>query len=260
MSTFEIFLWVAFPWLCIGLCVIGFIWRWRTDQFGWTTHSSQIYESKILRLASPLFHYGIILVVFGHILGLGIPNEWTRAVGVSDGVYHWIAVVPGVIAGVMTTLGIVGLLYRRIKHRTVFLSTSGSDKVMYLFLALAIFTGFWATLQTQVFTSGHGYDYRETISPWIRQLLVFNPHPELMTDVPVAFKLHVIAGFTLFAIAPFTRLVHVLSAPVGYLTRPYVVYRSRDVRTTPRRGHEAWEPIRSRTEQLDQSEAPSRGA
>ncbi|AGS34603.1 Nitrate reductase gamma subunit [Corynebacterium maris DSM 45190] len=260
MSNFETFLWVAFPWLAIAAFVIGVIWRWRTDQFGWTTHSSQIYESKLLRLSSPMFHWGIVLVVIGHLMGLGIPNTWTRAVGISDGVYHWIAVIPGTIAGVLTVLGLIGLLYRRIKNRSVFLATSTSDKGMFFFLGLAILTGFWATLSTQVFTTGHGYDYRETLSPWLRQLLIFNAQPELMADVPWQFKLHVVAGFALIAIWPFTRLVHAFSAPVGYVHRPYVVYRSRDVRTDPRRSHVAWEPVRSRTEQLDANEAPSRGA
>ena len=65
MSDFNTFLWVAFPWLAIAAFVIGMIWRWRTDQFGWTTHSSQIYESKLLRLSSPLFHYGMLFVFKG---------------------------------------------------------------------------------------------------------------------------------------------------------------------------------------------------
>ncbi|WP_018295800.1 respiratory nitrate reductase subunit gamma [Corynebacterium lubricantis] len=257
----EEFLWVAFPWLAIAAFFIGIFWRWRTDQFGWTTHSSQIYESKLLRLSSPLFHWGMVFVVIGHLMGLAIPKSWTRAIGISDTAYHWIATIPGTIAGIMVVLGLAGLLYRRIVNRSVFLSTSRSDKVMYLFLGLAIVSGFFATVSLQLFGGGHGYDYRETISPWLRQLLIFNPQPELMLDVPWEFKVHVIAGFTLIAIWPFTRLVHAFSAPIGYVGRPYVVYRSRDTRTTPRRRHDAWEPIRSNTEQLDgNNQTPSRGA
>lgn len=259
--NFEEFLWVAFPWLCIAAFFIGIFWRWRTDQFGWTTHSSQIYESKLLRLSSPLFHWGMVFIIIGHLMGLAIPKSATRAVGISDAAYHWIATIPGVTAGLMAALGLIGLIYRRVVNRSVFLSTSKSDKVMYIFLAGSILTGFFATITQQVIVADHGYDYRETISPWLRQLLIFNPQPELMTDVPWAFKAHVVAGFTLIAIWPFTRLVHAFSAPVGYVNRPYVVYRSRDTRTTPRRSHQAWEPIRSHTEQLDsRNSTPSRGA
>ena len=94
MSHIEMFLWVAFPWLSIVAFVIGVFWRWRTDQFGWTTHSSQIYESRLLRLSSPLFHWGMMFVIIGHIMGLAIPKAFTRAVGVSDHAYHLIATVP----------------------------------------------------------------------------------------------------------------------------------------------------------------------
>lgn len=251
MPTYEIFLWVAFPWLCIAAFVIGMIWRWRTDQFGWTTHSTQIYESRLLRLSSPLFHYGMVFVIIGHLMGLAIPKSWTAAVGINDAVYHAIATYPGTLAGIAVTLGLIGLIYRRVVNRSVFLATSTSDKVMYVLLGGAILTGFFATVQLQLFGGEHGYDYRETISPWLRQLLIFNAQPELMTDVPWQFKLHVIAGFTLIALWPFTRLVHAFSVPVGYVNRPYVVYRSRDITARPARRHVAWEPVRSNKKQID---------
>ena len=95
-----------------------------------------------------------------------------------------------------------------------------------------------------------GYDYRETISPWLRQLLIFNPMPDLMVQAPWQFKVHVLAGFTLIACWPFTRLVHAFSAPVGYSTRPYVVYRSRGEEVQGRRSEAQWEPIRSNGRQL----------
>lgn len=250
MNSLDIFLWVAFPWLALVAFVVGLFWRWRTDQFGWTTHSSQIYESTLLRLSSPLFHYGMMFVILGHLMGLAIPKVWTQAVGISDHAYHLIATIPGTIAGIAALLGLVGLIYRRVVNRTVFLSTSRSDKVMYVFLSCAILSGFFATVSTQVFGGAHGYDYRATISPWLRQLLIFNAQPELMADVPWQFKVHVLAGFTLLAVWPFTRLVHVFSAPVGYVSRPYVVYRSRDIRTTPARNHVAWEPVQTNKKQL----------
>lgn len=259
---FNNFLFGAFPWLAIAAFAIGMFWRWRTDQFGWNTHSTQIYESKLLRLSSPLFHWAMVFVIIGHLMGLAFPKEWTRAVGISDTAYHWIATIPGTIAGIAALLGFAGLLYRRLVKRSVFLATSTSDKVMYVLLGLSLLSGFIATFSLQLLDihGTHGYDYRETISPWIRQLLIFNVQPELMADVPWQFKVHVIAGFTIIAVWPFTRLVHAFSAPVGYVTRPYVVYRSRDQRTTDMRHHVAWEPVRSHRAQLDKNETPSHGA
>lgn len=259
MDIFNNFLWGAFPWLAIAAFIIGMIWRWRTDQFGWTTHSTQIYESKLLRLSSPLFHWGMVFVVIGHLMGLAIPKSFTQSVGISDEFYHIIATYPGSIAAVMVVLGLAGLIYRRVVNKSVFLSTSTSDKVMYVILAAAILSGTFATLSLQLFdiNGTHGYDYRETISPWLRNLLIFNIQPELMAEVPWQFKVHVISGFTIFAALPFTRLVHAFSAPVGYTSRPYVVYRSRDARTTDMRAHVAWEPIRSHKEELDKAQRRS---
>lgn len=250
MTGIEAFLWVAFPWLAIAAFVIGIIWRWCYDQMGWTTHSSQIYESKLLRLSSPLFHWGMVFVVIGHLMGLAIPKSWTRAIGISDHAYHLIATIPGTIAGVAVVLGILGLLYRRVVNRSVFLSTATSDKVMYILLVAALFSGFIATVSTQVFGEPGGYDYRETISPWIRQLLIFNAQPELMVQAPWQFKVHVLAGFTLIAVWPFTRLVHAFSAPVGYSTRPHVVYRSCGAEVQSRRTEDQWSPVRSNAAQL----------
>lgn len=259
MSPHDLFLWVAFPWLAVAAFIVGLVWRWRTDQFGWTTHSSQIYESRLLRLSSPLFHWGMVFVILGHVMGLAFPKSWTRAVGISDHAYHLIATIPGTIAGTAAILGLIGLLYRRVGNRTVFLATSVSDKIMYALLSLTMVAGFVATVSTQVFGGPHGYDYRATISPWLRQLFIFNAQPELMSDVPWQFKVHVLCGFLLLAVWPFTRLVHAFSAPVGYLTRPYVVYRSRDPQGTSSRRPRydvAWEPVRSHHKEIHRAASP----
>ena len=100
-----------------------------------------------------------------------------------------------------------------------------------------------ATVLHQVLGGEHGYDYRESISPWLRGVLTFRPDASLMADVPLAFQLHVIAAFLLFAVWPFTRLVHFFSAPVAYPTRPYIVYRRRDAAEPVRRPNRGWEPV-----------------
>ena len=99
---------------------------------------------------------------------------------------------------------------------------------MYAFLAAAIVLGMWNTIAGSILSVGGHYDYREGVSVWYRSFLAFQPEPELMAEAPIGFQLHALVAFALFALWPFTRLVHVFSAPVGYLTRPYIVYRSRD--------------------------------
>jgi nitrate reductase gamma subunit len=232
-------LFVVFPYMCLTVFVVGHVWRYRYDKFGWTTRSSQLYENRLLRIGSPLFHFGIIGVFFGHVVGLGIPKPWTAAVGVSEGMYHFVAVSVGSLAGVATVVGMAILIYRRRTTGPVFSATTRMDKVMYLFLAAVILLGLWNTVVSNIL--GH-YDYREGVSVWFRGIFRFSLHPQLMAEAPLGFQVHGLLAMSLFALWPFTRLVHVFSAPLGYLTRPYIVYRSRDDQQlgshAPRRGWE----------------------
>jgi nitrate reductase gamma subunit len=256
-SALAVLVWVAFPYACLTLLVGGLVWRWRTDQFGWTTRSSQLHERAILRVASPLFHVGFLLVIAGHLLGLLVPATWTEAVGIDEHAYHLIATGAGSLAAAMTVAGLVGLLYRRFVVRSVRLATSRGDKVTYAFLTVPIALGTWATVSNQILGPPGSYDYRSTISPWLRSVLTFAPQPQLMADVPLSFRLHVVAGFALLAIWPFTRLVHAVSAPVGYPTRPYVVYRARAAAVAPVPSRRGWKPVHTTH---DEPGADARGA
>lgn len=238
MSILDTLLWVAIPYAAAASFIVGHIFRWRYDQFGWTSRSSQGYESKLLRWGSPLFHYGILAVFAGHVVGLLIPKEWLEFFGVTEHIYHLGATWLGTVAAAATVIGLLLLLSRRGAVRRVAKVTTPMDIVMYVFLAGAILFGTIATLTHQVF--GAGYDYRETISPWIRGLIFLHPDVSLMTGVPLLFQLHILATMGLFAIWPFTRLVHVFSVPLLYLVRPYVVYRSRDRQLGARTVRRGW--------------------
>ena len=112
-TTLDTILWVVVPYLCLAVFALGHVWRYRYDKFGWTTRSSQLYESRMLRWASPMFHFGILAVFLGHVMGLGIPKSWTEAVGMNEQIYHFMAVSIGAVAGVCTVVGMVLLIYRR---------------------------------------------------------------------------------------------------------------------------------------------------
>jgi nitrate reductase gamma subunit len=232
--TTDVLLWVVLPYLSLLVFALGTVWRYRYDKFGWTTRSSQLYEAAVLRWGSPMFHFGVLLVLVGHVGGLLVPKSWTEAVGVTEHAYHLTAVFLGTVAGLFTVVGMAVLILRRRLTGPVFAATTRNDKAMYVVLGGVILLGLWATVRANV--AGDGYDYRETVSPWFRSLFYLSPDPALMAAVPTTFQLHVLAAFLLFAVWPFTRLIHAFSAPVGYLTRPYVVYRSRDARPGERPG------------------------
>ena len=218
-------LWIVIPYVCIAVFVGGHVWRYRYDKFGWTTRSSQLYESRLLRLGSPLFHFGILAAVGGHVMGILVPKSWTESAGLHETAYHAMSAVLGGVAGIGTVLGMAILIYRRRTVGPVFSATTRNDKLMYVVLASTIVVGLLTTVLGNL--TGHPHDYRETVAPDFRSVFYVSPDVAGIAEAPFGFQLHTMLAWGLFAVWPFTRLVHVFSAPVGYLTRPYVVYRSR---------------------------------
>ncbi|SDT80211.1 respiratory nitrate reductase subunit gamma [Actinoplanes derwentensis] len=218
-------IWIVLPYACLAVFTAGHVWRWRHDQFGWTTHTSQLLENRLLRLGSPLFHLGAFGVIGGHAMGLLIPASWTAAVGVSEHTYHLVSVTGGTITGIMLVVGLALLIARRFVNGRIRRVTTTMDKILYAALAAMVVLGMSGTVVINLF--GDGYDYRETIAVWFRGIFWFQPDPSLMSGAPLVFQLHAIGGFLFLALWPFTRLVHVWSAPLAYLWRPYVVYRGR---------------------------------
>ncbi|NEC12895.1 respiratory nitrate reductase subunit gamma [Streptomyces sp. SID8014] len=230
----NVLLWGALPYVAFALLVAGIVWRHRYDRFGWTTRSSQIYESKLLNIASPVFHYGVLFVLAGHLLGLFVPASWTDAVGVTSHTYHLLSLYGGTLAGLLALAGIALLVHRRRTRAPVFRATTANDKAMYLVLVAALVLGMWAKLAHS--TPATGYTYRDTIAPWARSLFRLSPDVPLMSGVPVLYQIHAVVGMVLIALVPYTRLIHMFAAPVQYLFRPYIVYRSRDEGQLAERG------------------------
>ncbi|MDF3149432.1 respiratory nitrate reductase subunit gamma, partial [Streptomyces sp. T21Q-yed] len=191
----------------------------------------QLLEHRWLRWGSPLFHLGAFMVIAGHVVGLAVPASWTGAAGISEHAYHATAVWAGSVAGGAMVTGIGMLCARRLLTRRVRLGTDRSDKLLFPLLSVTVLLGIAATAAHNVF--GAGYDYRTTVSVWFRGLFTFQPEPEAITGAPLLFQLHALTACLLFAVWPFTRLVHVWSVPIGYLFRPYLVYRRRS--TVPTR-------------------------
>ncbi|MGH3560934.1 MAG: respiratory nitrate reductase subunit gamma [Mycobacterium sp.] len=220
--------WDIAPYVTLAIATVGTWWRYRYDKFGWTTRSSQLHESRLLQIGSPMFHFGSFVVIAGHIAGLFVPESWTEALGMSDHVYHLQALIFGLPAGLATLIGVGLLIYRRRSHSAVRQATTVNDKLMYLVLVCALVAGMSCTLMGTTHY-GEAHDYRQTVSIWFRSIWMLDPRGDLMLQAPLYYQVHVMIALALFALWPFTRLVHAFSAPIGYLFRPYIVYRSRDV-------------------------------
>jgi nitrate reductase gamma subunit len=224
MSIFAYFFWIAFPYITLTIFVLGHIYRYNYDQFGWSAKSSEfLSKDNKLKWGSKLFHWGIIFVFFGHVAGILVPKVFYEIIGVTDDMYHFGALWIGGAAGLATVIGAFLLFLRRVSVKRIQRNGSKTDLFVLIMLGVVVLVGFTNTVGYSA--TGGEFDYRETIGPWFRGIFNFTALPELMVTAPIGFQVHVIAAFLLFAIWPFTRLVHVWSLPLEYLRRKYIVYR-----------------------------------
>jgi nitrate reductase gamma subunit len=228
MSTTDIFLWLVVPYVAMAIFIVGHIWRYRRDQFRWTSQSTQLLERRLLKWGSPLFHYGTLAVIAGHVIGILIPETATRAIGINENIYHFIiAAIPGTIAGIACVLGFLILIYRRARFRRVAVTTSYIDLLIYAILLYLIVTGDIETVFHNLLAGGNAYDYRRTVSIWFRGVFALQDHARLMNTVPFVYQLHAVSSWAIIALWPFSRLVHAWSIPLQYLGRPHILYRRR---------------------------------
>jgi len=226
MSAGKILLWIILPYVAITVFVVGHWWRYRTDQFAWTSRSTQLLDRSVLGWASPVFHYGALAAVAGHIIGLVIPSSVTDAVGISETAYRWIAAIPGAIAGALSLIGFAGLLYRRLTSDRVRRTTTRTDYLTYLLLTVLIVLGCWMTFAHNLITDDP-YNYRPTIGAWWRSIFYLNPDVGAASGAPIVYQVHAIVAWLFWATFPFSRLVHAWSIPLQYVGRPYILYRRR---------------------------------
>ncbi|HVA88486.1 MAG TPA: respiratory nitrate reductase subunit gamma [Chloroflexota bacterium] len=229
MTTPSILIWVVLPYVSIVLFIAGHIWRYRHDQFGWTSRSTQLLERRQLAWGSNLFHFGALAAIGGHVLGMVIPEQVTSAVGISEYRYHLLSAYAGTIAGLVCGAGLILLVYRRVTVRRIWVTTSYTDLAVYVLLLILIGLGISET--TGVNLLGGAYDYRASVAVWFRGIFGFTLYPSLMARAPLLYQVHAATAWLLFALWPFSRLVHAWSIPYQYIGRPYILYRRRYPRT-----------------------------
>ena len=215
-----------YPYLAVTVLIVGSIFRFDAHQFGWRSQSSQFLRKRQMMIGSNLFHMGILVLLVGHFVGLLTPINVFDALGVSHSFKQTTALVVGGIAGTAAYIGCSLLLHRRLFDARIRKSSSWGDilvlVLLWLQLTLGILTTFWTIKHLD------GSEMVRFMS-WANGILTLNPAaPEQLKEVALVYKLHIILGLTLFLITPFTRLVHIWSAPIGFLIRPgYQIVRSR---------------------------------
>lgn len=224
------FVFGIFPYIAITVMILGSIARYDRDPFTWKSKSSQLLRKRQFVIGSVLFHVGVLIIFFGHLVGLLTPKEVFYAFGISSGAKQVLAVVAGGIAGVMALIGGVILLNRRFTDPRIKAHSSFGDNLVISLLVAQLVLG----LASVVPTLGH-LDGSEMLKfmGWAQGIVTFQAGAAAhIVDVHWIYKMHIFLGLVIFAVFPFTRLVHIVSAPVRYIWRPgFQIVRSRRART-----------------------------
>ena len=226
MNYLDTLLFGVYPYLAGTVFLIGSLIRFDRDQFTWKAHSSQMLSNKNMRLASNLFHVGIILLFFGHFFGMLTPPEILHALGVSAGAKQVLAVVAGSIFGLMCFAGLTMLVKRRLTDPRIRATSSKMDIFILLLLYVQLILGLLTVPLSLMHLDGHNM---LLLMQWARNVVTLDPMEAVAAIGPIGFlfKLHMVLGMTVFLLFPFSRLVHIWSAPVTYPVRPYQVVRQR---------------------------------
>lgn len=219
------FLFGIYPYIVLAVFLLGSLLRFDRDQYSWKSGSSQLLRRRQLVLGSNLFHIGILGIFVGHFFGLLTPIQVFDALGIGHGFKQGMAIVGGGAFGLMMLVGLTMLLHRRLSDPRIRVNSSFSDILVLLLLYAQLLLG----LSTIFISLGH-LDGGEMVKfmNWAQHVVTFRPGAaDFVADVHWIFKAHLFLGMTIFLVFPFTRLVHIWSAPVWYLGRRYQIVRTR---------------------------------
>lgn len=219
------FLFGIYPYVCLAVLLIGSLVRFDREPYTWKSDSSQMLRARQLRLGSNLFHYGVIIVILGHFAGFLAPH-WAVDWALDPVGHQLLAMIVGGIAGIAAIVGLSIMLHRRITDPRIWLNSRKWDISVVLMLWLQLALGL-ATVPLSAFHMD-GVLF-ELLTTYVKGIVTFNGSVvPAMVDVPPVYKLHILLGFTIFLISPFTRMIHIWSGAgaLSYLFRPYQIVRT----------------------------------
>jgi len=215
-----------YPYLCLTVFLIGSLIRYDREPYTWKASSSQLLRRRQLRWGSNLFHVGVLIIFFGHLVGLLTPIWVFDMLGIAHEFKQLMAIVVGGIAGILCLIGIAMLTARRLFDARIRANSSFGDTAILLILFVQLLLGL-----STIFISLDHLDGHEMVKfmSWAQGILTLQPGASaFVADVHPIFKLHLLLGMTIFLVFPFTRLVHIWSVPIWYFgRRGYQVVRSR---------------------------------
>jgi len=225
MSYLNTFFFGIYPYIALAVFFIASLIRYDRDQYGWRTGSSQMLRAAELKRGSRLFHIGILLLFFGHFFGLLTPPAVYHALGLSTSAKQIMAVIAGGVFGGVCLRGLWILTKRRMTDSRIRATSTKMDMAILHLLLAQLALG----LLTLPFSLAHSDGSTMlALAEWAQRIVTFRGGAaEAMLGVSLVYKAHIFLGLTIFVVFPFSRLVHVWSVPLGYVTRSYQIVRQR---------------------------------
>ena len=214
-----------YPYLAISVFLLGSLVRFDREQYSWRSGSSQLLRRRLLTVGSNCFHIGVLAILAGHLVGLLTPHSVYTAIGLSVPNKQMMAMGIGGVFGVICFIGLTLLIWRRLTDVRIRATSSMMDIAILLLLYAQLILGL-----SSIFVSAQHLDGSEmlVLAAWAQHLVTLQPDAaSLIAGVDPIFKAHILLGLTIFLVFPFSRLVHIWSAPVGYIGRPYQLVRRR---------------------------------
>lgn len=208
-------LFVAIPYAAVIVAVVLTVYRYVNDRFSYSSLSSQLLENSVLSWASVAWHYAILLILAAHVLAAVFPGLWARLLGGQVRLY--VIEITGMGLALIAIVGMGLFIWRRLTNPRVRAVTTAGDWVLLGALLAQVVLGF----VTAFFYRWGALWYLQTAAPWLESLVRLNPQTAAVAPLPWLIKLHFVGGFVIIALIPFTRLIHAVTIPLGYLWRPY---------------------------------------
>ncbi|WP_448589987.1 respiratory nitrate reductase subunit gamma [Thermodesulfobium sp.] len=221
MSYFDYLIFLFYPYVVLSIFVSVSIFRFFYRPYNWKTASSEIFEDKILKLGSNLFHFGILALFFGHLFGLLTPERVFQLVGLSSSLHQMIEIILGSAFGIITVIGVLLLTFRRLTNQMVLSTSTSMDIFVLVWIFFTLCLGLTCVIYSFLFErDGHLLVY---LSQYVKNLLTFRFQAiDYLNMIPMIYRIHIFFGFTLFLVLPFSRLVHIFS---GFALPTYLFRR-----------------------------------
>jgi len=209
---------VALPYVTLAIFIIGTVYRYFYQGYKISSLSTQIFETKLLYWGSNAFHFGILALFLGHLIGFILPSTVIAIGGIPARI---IAIEIGAFAfAILSMIGLLTLLLRRVTNQAILKVTSKMDIVIYTFLILQVFAGMYIAL----FYKWGSLWFASSLAPYLKSIFILSPDIKAVVDMPLMIQLHVILAFIIFALIPFSRLMHVLVYPFVYIGRAAQIF------------------------------------